>query len=105
MPGRLADGRIVDVFRNGEPVRWNKPDSVAVTYINRRWRRYLWTVTRTDSAAYRKYFGAYLCREWARSHSEVLQDLDIVLMYEVANLDHTVTPAAKMVLWKDHKCQ
>ena len=105
VPGRLADGRIVDVFRNGEPVSWNKPDSVAVTYINRRWRRYLWTVTRTDSAAYRKYFGAYLCREWARSHSEVLQDLDIVLMYEVANLDHTVTPAAKMVLWKDHKCQ
>ena len=104
VPGQLADGRIVDVFRDGAPVSWDRPESVANSYINRRWRRYLWTVTRSDSAAYRKYFAGYLCREWDRRHAEVLESLDIILMYENSLPDLTVSPPQKMVLWQGQKC-
>ncbi len=104
VPGRLADGRMVDVFRNGAPLSWDRPASVADSYLNRRWRRYLWTVTQVNSAAYRKYFAAYLCRDWDRKHDDVLESLDIVLMHQVATREHTITPVDKMVLMEGYKC-
>ncbi len=103
VPGRLTDGRWVDAFRGG-PLTWDRPASVADSYINRRWRRYLWTVTEAKSAAHRKYFAAYICREWDRRHEEVLQGFDVILMMETANSDYTVTPPKRVVLWQDHKC-
>ena len=45
VPGRLVGGRTVDVFRDGAPLSWERPPLVGDSYINRRWRRYLWTVT------------------------------------------------------------
>ncbi len=102
-PGKLLDGRMVDAFTGG-PLNWDRPKLIGDHYINRRWRRYLWTVTRADSAGYRKYFAAYLCRQWDRRHDEVLESLDIILMHEMANPDYTVTPPEKMVLWQGHKC-
>ena len=104
VPGKLLDGRMVDVF-TGRPLSWDRPKLIGDHYINRRWRRYLWTVTRADSAAHRKYFAAYLCRQWDRRHEEVLDSLDIILMHEMANPDYTVTAPDKMVLWQGHKCE
>ena len=103
VPGRLADGRAVDAFRGG-PLTWDRPASIADSYINRRWRRYLWIVTEARSAAHRKYFASYVCREWERTHDEVLQGFDVVLMMETANFDYTVTPPKKVVLWEGQKC-
>ena len=104
VPGRLADGRVVDVYRDGAPLTWERPALIADTYANRRWRRYLWTATQADSAAYRKYYAAFLCREWERNHDEVLNIFDIVLMLEKSQPDYTVTKPEKLVLYEGYKC-
>jgi hypothetical protein len=103
-PGKLADGRVVDVFRGGAPLDWSRPAHVADTYINRRWRRYLWTITKREAEAYRKYFAGYLCREWDRHHDELLESVDIVFMQERANPDHTITRATQTMLWQGYRC-
>src|SRR6185503_15723487 len=41
IPGRLRDGSTVDLFRNGGDVRWDRPASVAASFPNSRWRRYM----------------------------------------------------------------
>ena len=103
-PGRLADGQIVDVFRDGAPVSWERPPLVADTYINRRWRRFLWTVTRADAPGYRRYYASYLCRQWDSRHDEILESFDLVLMHEEAKPDYTVTPPDRMILLQGYKC-
>ena len=43
-----ADGAVVDLLRSGQPLSWEKPDSVAAQFPNERWRRYyqtLWSRT------------------------------------------------------------
>jgi hypothetical protein len=105
VPGKVVGGRMVDVFRGGAPLRWERPKLVADSYINRRWRRFLWNVTRADAPGYRKYFAAYLCREWDRKHEELLESFDIILMREIAQPDYSVTTPDKLVLWQNERCR
>lgn len=104
IPGKLVGGAEVDLFRDGAPVSWDRPDSIAATYRDRRWRRFYWMVTGKDHTEIRRHYAQYLCREWDQRHDEVLTNFQIVFMYEVANPDLTVSAPQKMVLW-EQKCQ
>lgn len=104
VPGRLASGRFVDVYRDGEPLSWARPNRIADHYLNRRWRIYLWGITRVDRPAYRKYYASYLCRQWEARHDEVLEGFDIVLMHEKTNADYTVSPPVRLMLFEGAKC-
>lgn len=65
IPGTLGDGTKVDVFRGtlGEP-GFEKPDDVAGTYRNQRWRKYLVNLTGEQYAPLRRWYAGWLCREW-----------------------------------------
>ncbi|NEP42847.1 MAG: hypothetical protein F6K35_27925 [Okeania sp. SIO2H7] len=37
IPGKLKNGKKIDLFKNGQPVIWDKPLLVSSTYPNLRW--------------------------------------------------------------------
>jgi hypothetical protein len=82
IPGRLRNGQTVDLFRDGGQVRWDRPPSIADTYRNARWRRYMMLLT--DHLEYAPGFARYLCAKWNRTHDAArrLEDLEIVFVVE-----------------------
>jgi len=82
IPGRLADGAVVDLFRGGAAVRWDRPESVAALYPNTRWRRYMMLLP--SHLEYAPAYARYLCRRWNRQHlgPRRLETLEIVFVRE-----------------------
>jgi predicted DCC family thiol-disulfide oxidoreductase YuxK len=82
IPGRLRSGAVVDLFRDGAEVRWDKPASVAATYRNTRWRRYMMILP--NHLEYAPSYARYLCRQWNRAHEAAsrLEELEIVFIVE-----------------------
>jgi hypothetical protein len=87
--GDLENGRQVDLFREGRPVRWEKPELVSATYKNTRWRKYLLNLWQKSHAAHRMRYADYLCREWNSQHEggEKLENIEIFFMLEVIRPD------------------
>lgn len=104
IPGVLEDGSEIDV-RSGKPIDWRKPENVAATDPNVRWRTYHTLIWHRDLADNREYYAQWLCRDWntraqARPH---LLTLKLVYM-----LEHTPPPGGTLaieqrVLWR-HSC-
>lgn len=100
VPGKLAGGGMVDLFRDGAPLNWDRPPSVADTYKNRRGRKFYWAVTSTEWPDARKQYARYLCRTWPEQSAEVLESVQIVLMHSVARPDLSISVPDKMLVWK-----
>ncbi len=66
--GRLADGRVYDVWRDA-PLDASKPTSVAATFGNMRWIKYLSQLNEREYVHHRRLFGGYLCRRWNEGHA------------------------------------
>lgn len=99
------DGTTLDLFRNGEPVVWEKPQDVANTYPNQRWRKYMMNLWAADHQKYRLPYGRYLSRLWnrnGRGPREVSQ-FKIYFMLERTNLDGTEEKPEKVMTWQ-HWC-
>ncbi len=93
IPGRLAGGATVDLFRGGRALDWRKPALVSATYPNQRWRKYLMRLSRRRSAVYRPDYARYLCR-WNETHDgrERLRGLHLYFMREVTLEDRVARP-------------
>ncbi|MGH7279543.1 MAG: hypothetical protein ACREJG_12765, partial [Candidatus Rokuibacteriota bacterium] len=98
IPGRLQNGEVVDLFRGGEGVRWEKPDSVADTYPNTRWRRYMMLLR--NHRGYAPSYARYLCRSWNRTHGggRSLRELEIVFVVERTLPDYRPSEPQKVSL-------
>ena len=103
IPGRLRNGAVVDLFRNGGEVRWEKPLSVAGTYPNTRWRRYMMILP--GHLEYAPSYARYLCRSWNRGHGndQRLEELEIVFVVERTLPDYRRSDPRKMPLYR-HRC-
>jgi len=103
IPGRLRDGQLVDLFRNGAEVRWEKPDSVADTYPNTRWRRYMMILP--NHLEYAPSYARYLCREWNGRHHDArrLEELEIVFVLERTLPDYRRSEPRNVSLYR-HTC-
>jgi hypothetical protein len=104
MPGRLRDGRTVDVM-TGAQVTWTKPIDVAAMYPNDRWRKYMMNVWSRPDAGHRLYLGRYLCREWnvGRARGEELVSFEMTFMLEPTP-DPGQTPRVQRVSLWQHQC-
>lgn len=82
--GALVSGDHVDLFQDGAPIGYEKPEKVFAIYESVRWRRYILHLWNEDNVMYRSGYADYLCRSWNAAHgSETrLKDLDIVYMLE-----------------------
>ena len=65
MPGLLADGTAVDVYRRTvSPPERKKPRDGSAYFANYRWRKFLLTLAHKKHEDYRFYYGRYLCQQW-----------------------------------------
>ncbi len=86
IPGTLHNGRVVDLFRDGErrPV-FKKPANVGQTYKTSRWRRLMMHIARKDTGiAERRALARYYCHTWNASHvdDDRLRTVAMVFMEE-----------------------
>jgi hypothetical protein len=69
----LADGSQVDLMKAGRPFSWKRPDVIAETFPDFRWRKYLMNLWRPQFERYRQAFSAFLRQRWDGSHPESLK--------------------------------
>lgn len=80
LEGITADGRRIDIRRNGVEVNYKKPDYIAGTYINDRWRKYSENILFISKSHYRKYFCDYMMRSWNQNNDIPITHLDVIYM-------------------------
>ncbi len=104
VPGKLADGNTVDLFRDGKKLDWTKP-SASQMFPSERWRRYLFNHTYGKNKNYWPYYGEYLCRTWNATHSgpQRLQSLELIFMAKKTPPPGQVAEYTKRVMLK-HSC-
>lgn len=105
IPGKLRNGKEVDVFREDSTVIWEKPDNVISDYKNYRWRKYVRRLWLRRYSGYRLYYGKYLCMKWNRDHEykNNLLTFDIYFMKEETLPDYKHRDIEKIHIWK-HRC-
>ena len=64
--GKLADGRVVDVLRDGENPSVNPPIR---HFSNYRWRKYFEIVGKPNNLERLRDYARYACRDWNRRHA------------------------------------
>ena len=103
IPGRLASGEVVDLFRGGGAVRWDKPEPVAAIFPSTRWMRYSNVVRYYPG--YAPGYARYLCRRWNDAHGadRRLQELEIVFMLEWTLPDYRPSEPRRESLYR-HTC-
>lgn len=107
IPGKLADGSPYDVFADrpgaASPA---KPDYVAATYINARWRSYLLNMYQYAKVDHLQAFGAYLCRS-RNAHlapkAQLLESFDIHFIEEVTPPPGRALTTRDINVWS-HRC-
>jgi predicted DCC family thiol-disulfide oxidoreductase YuxK len=107
-PGTLSNGEEIDVFRavvsgQGETLSWDKPASVAHTFPDRHWRKYLEFMWRKKNTGRYRNLSNYLCRTWNTAHTggRALQSVNLYFM-----LEHTrrlASPPETVHLY-EHQC-
>jgi len=102
IPGRLKDGRVVDLFRGGGPVEFGKPAHAALEFKNHRWRKYMELLRKREPL--QPLYASYLCREWNRSHSggEALGELEIIYVLEWTRPSAEYSPIERQSVFKAH---
>ena len=106
IPGKLADGQVVDLWRGGSPVNWDKPSQVRHDYKNNRWVKYMRNIWMAKNAYLRVYFGRYLCRDWNAERlgtTEELRTFSIIYMMEETLPDYAKSEVERFNLW-NHDC-
>lgn len=104
--GTRRDGTPVDLLNEeNEKVSWEKPEWIASTYRNERWRKYMMNLWMADNSRYRLPFGQYLSRKFnqeGRGPRE-LTEFKIYFMKEMTNPDGSEQPPEKVMIWQ-HWC-
>lgn len=105
IPGKLKNGTEIDLFRDGAPVSFDRPENIAGTYKTERWRKYMMNLWAKKYSNYRLYFAQYLCRQWNEKHSgdDSLMSLQLIFNLEALLPEGQRSPPQRMVLW-NHDC-
>ena len=101
------DGAKIDLFQDGAPLTWDKPQRVASTYKNARWRKFIMNLWVLELSAWRLPYGQYLTRWWNGSHEGNMRvkTFKIWYMLEVTRPPSVggTMPLQKQLLWS-HQC-
>lgn len=109
IPGTLQNGRQVDLMsvvrENQDPSRsisWKKPEVVAYSDQNERWRKYLESLKKAKFADQRPQFSSYLCRTWNERHSggEQVETVQVFYMNEATPPDYQEPEVEGLFLWQ-----
>jgi predicted DCC family thiol-disulfide oxidoreductase YuxK len=104
-PGRLADGREVDVLKPDAPLSFEKPADPYGDMGNIRWKAWRNRMWDRNFRHHRQQWAGYLCRQWNgnRTESERLTQFRIIYMLQRTLPDFQPAPVEQRVLWR-HDC-
>jgi hypothetical protein len=100
VPGELASGTEVDLFRGGRAVTWTKPAHAASLWPNSRW--WMFTMRLVEFDAARLTYSGYLCNAWNERHEgpQRLVGLKIFYLYQDTLPNHTKGPIKKAPVYQ-----
>jgi hypothetical protein len=100
VPADLANGTQTDLF-TGQPLSWEKPGNIGITFGDDHWRRYLSNLFDDRDPEALRHYADYLVQNWNRHHdsTQKIQVVTIVFMKQITLPDLTVTPPEKDVLY------
>lgn len=106
IPGKLKSGAVVNLFGDGQQVRWGKPTHVSTMYRNSRWRKYMEFLWASRRQKYLPYYAEYLCRKWNTDHrgNEMLQELAVFVVIERTALPGEVSSIPERVMLLKGQC-
>ena len=87
---RLADGSVVDLLRDGEPVSYEKPDNIAAIFPNHYWRHHMRMTAMPRRESFREPAARYLAKQWNDQHEDDKRQvvvLDLIFFVEPAASD------------------
>jgi hypothetical protein len=84
----LADGSQVDLLNSGRPFSWKRPETVAETYPDFRWRKYLTNLGRPQFVRYRQALSVFLRSQWDGAHpaAKKVKHLTVYLVWQNKSL-------------------
>jgi hypothetical protein len=97
IPGRLANGQVVDLSAHGPALTWQKPALISGDYPSFRLLIYMIQIHDPANGALRLRFAEWTCRRWNSSHPPV-ERLERVEMYYM--LETTLPPGQGVSLEK-----
>ncbi|HEY9545373.1 MAG TPA: HTTM domain-containing protein, partial [Solimonas sp.] len=105
-PARLADGSEIDLLhpeRNAPD--YSKPANYATEQENIRWLTYRGRLWSRQYAANRRWYGAYLCRQWnadknGAAHAKRLMSFQMIYMLERTPPPGEATQVEQVVTWR-----
>ncbi len=106
IPGTLAGGAEVDLFRDGAPVSWEKPARVSALFANAYRQKYMENLLDARLSGVLLLYGQHLCRAWNAEHSggETLNSFEINYVEELTPPPGEPTAAPRRIsVWK-HNC-
>ena len=84
LEGHRLDGKKIDLLQGGKAATYQKPESVAASFPNQRWRMWLLNLQRRSDPLVNEAFASYLARKWNRTHrgQERVSRVSIVFVSE-----------------------
>ncbi|MFZ4462195.1 MAG: HTTM domain-containing protein [Patescibacteria group bacterium] len=104
--GVTDDGRVIDISRDGQQMRYGKPQHISSMFKNDRWRKYTENLLMKRNHELRFYYTAYLHDRWMLKHPEIsLSAIRIIYMKELSLPDYQIAEPKREVLveWKRTK--
>jgi len=100
IPGKLRNGRVVDLFRGENAVSFSKPTYASLEYKNHRWRKYIELVRKRELL--QPVYARYLCGQWNQRHSggETLEELEIIYVLEWTQPSSEYSPIERRSVFK-----
>lgn len=98
---RLADGRTVDLLRNGRPVEREFPAGGFTSLPHHRWHKLFWILPRPPMAAFRPAVAAALAGDWNSRHEgdDRAVAVEIVFAQRATAGDDSPTLASVVASW------
>jgi hypothetical protein len=98
--GTTRDGQKIDVYREGKPVSYQKPESVVAEIKNDRWRKYGEQMIMSYNMWMRGYYCNYVMRKWNASHpGRLITQLEVVYVMEFSKPDYEAEFPTRESLW------
>lgn len=66
----LEDGSQIDLYNNGQPLDWSRPDQIYRQHTNQRWRKYMMNLKEKKNRPHREPMSDYFCESWSERHPE-----------------------------------
>ena len=99
----LADGRVIDVLRDGRPLQPERPQGGFTSLPHHRWHKLMWILPRDQMRPFAPRVAAALARDWNLRHDGVDRVVSLEIRFAQHNLANPDAPLHELLVgsWPD----